>query len=357
MRKLIIAAAAMLLSIAASAQYYNVRYETGCQSEIVQIDQYDESTLVYFTYTSGKDNQYCYLNDETSYVAVPGIYKKFKVKSITGIGITSAKTSTMVRHDGDKLNFVIEFEKFPIDKPFKLIENDKNREAFNFTDVTVDESMTTSLINPDDFLDFAGAPMTGTYYDGGSQMRFWSEDGLMMTAHFVTSDEFGKIFKIYLEIVNNTGRTVDFVTTNIKVSGEYIKSGKTFDAPVLSYNDFDKKVVNNLGWSTPSTPASRLSDDLRWMSKRSDNSTGTTIALSALSLLAAASDQDNVKTYQQAMADERARVTGQYLKSNTLQDGDVYGGFVAVKNNRVPDRYRITVTIGDRDYVWLCNVK
>lgn len=351
-----ILALATIGAASASAQYKSVSYDTQSPVKIVQIDEGEFSNIVFFTATATKDESYLDYNDETAYVAVQGEYKKYKPKAIAGIGIESDNVQSMIRKAGDQFNFAVEFEKFPLDGTFSIFENEENANAFNFSNVKVDKSVKGSKIPVEDFLDYATAPRTGLYYEEGSSLRYWSEKGLVMTAHFVTSNEYGKLFKIYLEIANDTGRSIDFITDNISVTAE-LRSGRTLDVPLLSYNDFDRKVVNNLGWYSSSTPQSRLSDSFRWMAndKSRQGDTGAAAAFGAISLLAAVSNSQNEVNFQRALENERESVTSCYLLSNTLKDGVVYGGFVAVKDRNDIVKYNVTVKVGKKEFKWQCN--
>ena len=340
----------------ANAQYRSLSYEGPSDVKIVQIDEVENSTVVYFTFTAPKGNLFASWNDETSYVNIAGAYKKYKAKTVVGIARSSDNENSYMDKAGESFNFAIEFEKFPLDSPFDLIEDSESSTGFNFSKVTVNTAQKADLIPADDFLAYASVPVTGTYYTDGQQMRYWRDGGLVMTMHFVTSEEYGKLFKIYLEVANNTGRPVDLITSNIKVSAENTANGKITEVPLLSYNDIDQKVVNNLGWY--SSPSSRLSDDLRWRanSKSRDGDDGMALAYGTLSLIASMADAQNAENYQAALDDERANATSNYLRSNTMQDGAVYGGFVAVKD-RKPNIYNITFKIGKKEYKSTCRYR
>ena len=357
MKRIIILLSALTLACAsANAQYKPISYESPSPVQIVQIDEVENSTIVYFTYTSEKDNVFASWNDDASYVNIPGTFKKYKAKTLVGIAAGSAGEQSYIAKAGDRFNFAIEFEKFPLDTPFDLVEDIESGTGFNFSSVTIDTSEKSELMPVDDFLAFASVPVTGSFYSDGNQMRYWRDGGLVMTMHFMTTEEYGKLFKIYLEVANNSGRPVDLITDNIKVVAENSVTSKIFDVPLLSYNDFDQKVVNNLGWY--SSPASRLSDNMRWQANiqsRRGNS-NTALAFGTLSLIASMADMQNARNYQEALDEERQKVTSNYLLSNTLQDGAVYGGFVAVKDRR-PDLYHITLKIGKKEYKWTCKYR
>ena len=355
---LLIVALVALSVVSASAQYRSMTYECSQPLRIVQIDEGENSVIVYFTFTAPRENYYIKYLDDDCYVKQTGGFKKYKPLAIAGIGLDSDHMQSMVRKAGGEMNFAVEFEKFPLDKPFDIIESDEGNYSFNFFGVTVDKSVVCDKMLVEDFLAYAPAPRTGVFYEDGSNMRFWSEDGLVITAHFVTSDEYGKLFKIYMEIANDTGRSIDFITSNISVTAEY-KTGMQKDVKVLSYNDFDTKVVNTLGWYSNSTPQSRLSDSFRYMAndRGRNGDTGGAAAFGAISLLAAAANAQNEANFRQALQNERESAVSSYLLSNTLKNGAVYGGFVAVKDNNSVSAYHIKLKIGKKEYLWDCNKK
>ena len=358
MKKIILTAAVLLVSaFSAMAQYNSISFVTTTPARLVQIDEGEDSNILYFTYTAKKDMALLCYNAETAFVRIPGTYKKYKCKDIAGIGDCSADVISMVRKQGGELNFAIEFEKFPLDRPFDIMEGEEGENLFNFTSVCVDMEKKGEIMPADDFLAYATAPRTGHFYNDGSSMRYWSENGLVMTMHCATSSDYGRFFKIYLEVANNTGRAVDFITSNITVQAVKGETRVT-EAKVLSYGDFDTKVVNTLGWrSAPSTPASTLSDQFRWMAKDQANSgsVGAAALFGVISLAASATvNSQDEANFQKALEGERDRAVSNYLRSNTLQNGVVYGGFVAVKDTR-PDQYNVTVKISNKEYSWTFN--
>lgn len=142
----------MLFIVAAMplwAQYNDIRYLTNSAAKLVQIDCEDDATLLYFTYDNTRPNTYLYVSDAIR-LKVGDIDYYLKGAGNMPVSHDGGDKSVAGRA-GKRLNFVLAFDKVPIDKPFDLIENELSTTAFNFHAIKVNTQLRTRRYDIDVF--------------------------------------------------------------------------------------------------------------------------------------------------------------------------------------------------------------
>ena len=354
MKKTVISIIAALACISASAQYTSVSFtrpeSQWADMQIIQIDQIDGHNIIYFERTAKKGH--CQSNiEETTCVKLPGQAKPLKIKSVLNYALDSDDVWAYIANPGDVNYFAMVFDEFPLDQPFDILQ--KYKGDVEYGNVTVDLNAKSETIDLEEF--FADCPVVyrGIYYDDGTQMSYCSQNGITVTAHFLYTNDYGRLFQVYFEIANNSGKPVDFRTDNITVTHIHSKTGRETECKVLSFNDFDSKVVNNLGWRSTGSASDSNADRFATMSQASANrnETGASIAYGLLSILSSVAAKDEIEQQNRALEEERDRTVKNYLKSNTIPDGGVYGGFIAVKYPSKDD-FSIDLKIAKSNFNW-----
>lgn len=224
----------------------------------------------------------------------------------------------------------------------------------------------------------------------GTVYTYYINDGLVLTANFAKNKAYGKYYTVYLDIINNTGHSVAFNTTNVGVQGYTIKNEvPTFFAlETLSADEYDKKVRTRQAWNsffnafgaisaarnagtttidntttTSSYGSSHTSSgysggsvsaaaavgtggaavgvgasayagtgysDTYYGGSTTTNSS-TVIHNGAIEYMAQKEANYNIAAYNQDLADDRANLWNNYLKVNTIKTGEKYGGFFNIK--------------------------
>lgn len=213
----------MLAGIAtASAQYNEIKYNTQCNAKLVQIDQRDNLTYFFFTY----ENKHTGSVSVSSEIKIksPGSYRPYKLKDYKNITTEKdGEAKVDLTKIGNALNFVLIFDKFPLDKEFSICESDDNdAEKLNFTNVTINTSSTVEFMNINDFV--AKTPMVanGESKQVDGVMTKCVQDGdlsINVTNSFVK--EYGRYQRFFLDFKNNTGHDIDLKAGNVSVSAKY----------------------------------------------------------------------------------------------------------------------------------------
>lgn len=354
MKKIILTAFAALACLSAGAQYTSVSFtkevSRWADYKIIQIDQVDGHNIIYFE-RSAKIGS-CKSNVEASTcVKIPGQSKPVKIKSVLNYALDSDNVWAYIGKPGEINYYAMVFDEFPLDQPFDILS--KYRGVPEYADVTVNLDEKSELIDPEALFEEYPVVYRGEYYDDGTQMAYCSQNGLTVTAHFAYTNDYGRLFQVYFELANDSGRPVDFRTEDITVTHIHNKTGRKTECKVLSFDDFDAKVVSNLGWYSAGSAASSNAGRFATMSQASANrnDTGASIAYGLLSILSSVTAKDGIEQQNRALEEERDRTVKNYLKSNTIPDGGVYGGFIAVKYPSKDD-FEIELSIAKSKFHW-----
>lgn len=349
MKKISIVLLALAISVSAHAQYSKIDAAPDegkrTRDEIIQIDQVEGKTVIYFEKTvmepctSWASDYEC--------IRIAGEKKVRKVKTSLNIPLGGSDCKLYFPECCTHY-YALVFDEFPLDQPFDIV--DKKDNSVDFENVTVDTSVTTEKIDAESL--FEETPMTvrGDYYDDGSQMTYFSRQGLTVTMHAAYNNDYGKLMKLYFEVANETGHNVDFRTDKISVVNVNKKTNRESHLKLLSFGDFDQKVVNNLGWSSSPDYASRQFSSLSQRSAYKDD-VGGAVAYGLLSIVSSAAVKDEVARHNEALNAERDRAVNSYMKSNTIPNEETYGGFVAFKyTNR--DKFIVKLELDGFTYTW-----
>lgn len=186
-KKLFSACILAAVTLTASAQYKIVSSESQPGSvscyEMKYILESESSTFIYGTFTSPKDNG-TFAFDQT--LAIYQNDLKYKVKNSIHIPVwdEAERMYIVVDATGDKVNFVVEFEKFSSEKPFDIIENEKPREGGTYLNLFNVKAEATDYENIPDagrFLDRYPVTTRGTYKDNGSNVQYINHDGVYVS--------------------------------------------------------------------------------------------------------------------------------------------------------------------------------
>ncbi len=213
----------MLTGIAtASAQYNNITYNTQCDVKLVQIDQKDNLTYLFFSYKDKHANS-VFVSSEIK-IKSPGSYRPYKLKDYKNITTEKDSGSKVdLSKSGHALNFVLIFDKFPLDKEFSICESDENdAEKLNFTNVSVNTSSTVEFMNINDFI--AKTPIVANGESkqvDGVVTKCVQDGGLSINATNSFVKEYGRYQRFFLDFKNNTGHDVDLKASDVSVSARY----------------------------------------------------------------------------------------------------------------------------------------
>lgn len=348
----------------------------------------ETSTFIYVTATASGDGATMTCGKLN---AVAG-YKKYKMKNCYNIPKYNEAEPAFVVLDkaGQNHNFMLEFEKLPMNTTFDIIEQVENGTPWTFSGVKIDTLSRMEYIDPNDFIAATPAKTFGNYASKGTVYSYYMNNGIVLTAHFVKNSNYGKYYTVYLDIINKTDHSIAFNTTNVDAQGYTLKKDVPtyFALETLSADEYDHKVKTRQAWSsffnawgqssaannagtttvnntttTNSYGSSHTSGGYSGGSVSAaaavgtggaavgvgatayggrtyfdtyNNNTTTTnsstvIHDGAVQYMAQQQAAQNIAAYDDALAYDRANLWENYLKVNTIKSGETYGGFFNIK--------------------------
>ena len=338
------------------AQYKNFTSTNDSAFKLIQIDQYDEATLFFFQVKTEEDRKAFNINDNTK-ITVNGEYKAYHLQQTLNMPFVSENRHAYLANTGDELNFVLVFDRIPLDKPFSMIEKEgKTGYYFNFKDITVDLSKESPKIEADDFVQATDYVVREKYESNGQQWMSYNINGLAVDTH-LTGEYLNltRVGKLNIVITNDTGKPIRVSPENITVTAAKNERSDYVEIPLWEVGKYDQKVAgdNSLSVSAYEDRINPIASVLgSYRTRRgNDASLGEQLALASAELIARASTQSKVDAYADALDKNRQKVWEEYLQSLTLENGETYGGYVTFKDKNYA-RYVITINIGGHVYTF-----
>lgn len=360
MKKSILLLAGLLaICTTGRAQYKNFTSENESNFKLIQIDQYDEATLFFFQTTADEDRKALSVADNIK-ITVTGDYKTYHLQQTLNMPFSSENKYAYFQKKGDVLNFVLVFDRIPLDKPFSMIEKEgKSGYWFNFKDITIDLSKESEKIEADDFAQATDYVTREKYTANGQEWMSYNINGLAVDTHLEGEYlNLTRVGKFNIVITNDSGRPVSVSPDNITVKVAKNERSELVEIPLWELGKYDQKVAgqNSLNVSAYEDEINPIASVLgSYRTRRgNDASLGERLALASAEIIARASTQSKVDAYADALEKNRQKVWEEYLQTMTLDNGESYGGYVTFKDKNY-SKYVITITIGGHDYTFYIN--
>ena len=251
MKKEIFAAlVGLLLCSVAGAQYRLSSGTLPSGVELVQADKIGEDTIrMYFTWTAAQDN-YGFDVDDDICVTLSGSYKRYKLTGAGNIPLTSDGSYAVALKAGDKISFLLDFEAFPLDGPFSILEETENDSCLSSADLVL-ENAGLPAIDAEEFVRTSPSLLKGEFSEDGVTYSFWNYDGMAIIANFTKTYDDTHLFYIYFSFVNNSGEAVEVDPQSIVVEHEN-KAGRRTKLKVFDAEGYEKRMklenlVNKMG--------------------------------------------------------------------------------------------------------------
>ena len=218
---------------------------------VVQIDNRENSTLVFIEYTRENEGITWMNIHEKTFARVHGSNREYHLINSINLPINTESENKYMLFDkiGQKHAFVLEFEKIPDVSGFNIIENESEENAFNFYGIRTDTTNVSSYRNLDDFVSPYPVKEMGRYADNGNIITYIKYKGIIITTLPQAVKQYGKYYTINLNIQNLSGRSILFDPSKIYAKGWTQKKNEMFDMEVLSASEYDKKVANKQAWN------------------------------------------------------------------------------------------------------------
>lgn len=219
---------ALLSSVISFAQYaVKETGEIAPYLQLLQVDSYESCVALYFECTAPSDRFPLTIYDE-AYVKTEGSNKKFNLLNAVNIPTTEEGEYRSVYLDekGQKHRFVILVEKFDVSKKFELVENGNRKGVFSIPDIVVDMNSKLQYINFDELEEEYPLKEYGMYIYNGTNVYYYKHNGFMLTTYLQKKKEYGKYFNVYIDMVNDTGKSILFDPSRILAT-----KNQSFDGP------------------------------------------------------------------------------------------------------------------------------
>lgn len=346
----------LLTSIQGYAQWKitGVNKATSKSVELVQIISLDSTTCVYATLTNHSGPEATFYLSRKTFAEVEGV--KYKLLSSVNVPIydEAEPKKTYMEEDGDKVNFVMIFEKFPVKDGFDIIENPKSETAWNFYGICTEGVEPTEILNTQRFLDKYPVITYGKFTEAGNLHIYYIREDVYVECEGVWS---GKDIIYNMTIINNSDHGVKFdFDHKVWVTGyRKEKNGSETEKPITLYNpdSYDSYLANvdfqNAKYAT-SSEILMLNDQVtreRWRTDSEWGKMGLSIANSLLEKEAA----NNARKY----LEEHPRQRPSAMKSQGIKAGESYSGYVASKSKNV-DYVILHVVMDDFDFHYSWNL-
>ncbi len=399
--KLLVTCLVLFLSIPAKAQFSSISLDnkSGITTKIVQIDYYDESTIVHLQ-----------CNNTKALCATEDVYlessDKRKYQLLNSFNLPYCDRTHLPKSKENFHNFSLEFEKMPVDTGHFNIIN-LFYVGSNLNQIKIDT--TAQLKNLVDFDNFLGeTPVRETWesFKDGEKIITFRHKGVEISVDGSISKSYGKYYQFSITIINSSGREITFNPELINVS--VIKNDVRVPLRVLTRREFLKKVQNQQALAAAAAgmsqyqqvqDASRKTTTTVTQSNSTSNTnstgryngssygsysksgsysssygsysgnysgsySGRSTTNSSTNTISNSTTYDGAAAYRaqqdinrqnqarnQNFSETRSRVNAGYATINTIADNSEYRGYVNAKYKK-GDKLIITVAIGDERYLW-----
>ena len=252
MRQFLLSSITLLAALSSVAQYNDIScLKRPYTTRIVQIDQLDNSTVVYLEYMNdGSKYMNVYDNIE---LRIEDTDERYHLLNSYNMPLSDRDNSRQIVFDNpDQIHrFALEFDKVPFNgRMFEIVESENNVRALNFYDITIDTTSTVEPINYDKWVRDYPVKEFGSYADNGEVTQYMAYKGIMVSAHAKKTNEYGKYFTVDLFVQNFSDHDVLVDPAAITATSFIPKSKKVKSMKVLTADEYDKKIRNRQNWTT-----------------------------------------------------------------------------------------------------------
>ncbi|MDO5447121.1 MAG: hypothetical protein Q4F34_05025 [Prevotellaceae bacterium] len=315
------------------AQYNDILYLTNSKVKLLQIDQEDDATLLYFTFTSDKETSFIYISDN---VRLKADGMDYSLKTAGNIPIShDGKDKSVAGRVGMKVNFILAFEKAPIDKPFDVIENELSTTAFNFHQIKVNTNLRTRRYDMNVFLEDTPLKPRFKCTVDGCDFKVTKSKGLTQAVCFTNDATNAEEAVILFDFLNQSGKPVHFRMGDIRLTG--IKKNKE----VQIATDIAPTNLNahRRLWNEYQKELSRPTAESKYVRNR----------WSLMDVLDKYTVRPNDTLYINYLSKVKPELEQTPLSDKTIADGECYGGYIKFNQKKI-SKYTLEYTIEGEKY-------
>lgn len=361
MKKLILAAIMLLLVSSLHAQWKITGIDKSQNSscELIQILESANSTFIFGTITNPSDGLYPYSSISRS-TCVYANDEKYKLINSVNLPIYDEATPTYAQISGhQKMNFIMEFEKFPVTGSFDLIEKEsKHTEGtYNFYGI---HALNVGIENMagDSFIDEYPTVLYGSFTNEGKTEQYYLAQGLTISCTCETEyrDQYGQPdYVFFLTFDNDSRKDIELhPEKDIRVTGISVKSnGKEEEKAIkLIRKDTYEQYFNGKDYHAArqivNSSVAGVSDAAS-QAKNSTIDSDARAALGFISLVGTLSIDKQVREYMKEHPSNRPAA----LEDCTIKAGEKRSGYIGIQTRKM-DQYVLHLTLDGYEYnfIW-----
>lgn len=344
------------LTKAYSAECYKIKSIDKASPNLAlrYVEQTDSTSRIYAVLTMPEESGEAFLVNVPRSVLVSDGDMDYKLLHAHNIPVLDeSMLEFSILEDNDrKLNFILEFEKFPIDEKLDLVDKSSDDSPLNLRGICVDATETKN-VDSKRFMASTALPRCGRYYEEGASYTYYLRDGVFVSCH---SSYGSKHFTLYISIVNNSDHGILFNTRNLTIKGDKPKGKGSVevDLPLFSKNDYTSllededsymadKASHSAGLSEIGSAVSFASIGVPW---RSLEHTGLNVLGGFLRDIST----NAAKPYLAELDKTRAERTKNYLQSQSIKPGESHSGFLRVEKPKQVKNFRLTIHMDGYDF-------
>jgi len=359
MKRIVLAATLLLVVSNLFAQWKvtGIDKSENSSCELVQILDGGKSTFIFGTITNPSDSLYPYSTISRSTCVYVGD-EKYKLLNAVNLPIFDEATPVCARiSGGQKLNFILEFEKFPVTDNFDLVEKEsKHTEGtYNFYGIHVANAGIQNMVG-DSFLDEYPSVLYGSFTNQGKATQYYIAQGLTISCTYEIEqrDLYGKPdYVFFLTFENESGKDIELhPEKDFRVTGHTFKSNGKEDVKEIKlvrqnkledyFHGKDYQAARQIVNST----VAGITDAASQAKNRTINS-DVQGALGFITLVGTLSIDKDVKEYMKAHPSDRPAA----LKDCTIKAGEKKSGYVGIQTKNV-DQYVLHLTLDGYEYIF-----
>lgn len=348
MKKQILFFLCLMVSIVANAQYKvsAVDKQEAENIKLLQVLETSDRVLVYGTFTSIYDDHRNW--DISRKAKVEKNNVSYKITNSVNMPIKNDAEPRFIHTTklGDKVNFLLEFEKFDLSSgTFDIIEDENlhGNNVFNFCGIHLEKIDTNEAIDTKRFLNDSHA-IFGYYKEDGHTYHYYIKDNVMLMYYNTWN---GKDYIINLEITNNSDHGVMFDLAKVRQEGTD-KKGKPVKVARYTPESYDNKIEESRRYAARIQTNDDFSMSLEnkiYHERINATNEWAKLGLTALEQAYKKAQDNRVETYLR----EHPNTNPKALRSNSIKPGESLIGFIPfqVKNS---DKFAVTINMDDYDF-------
>lgn len=327
-------------------------------TKLHQIIQTENSTLIYATLEMSVPSEKWVRINRKTVVKTGGM--KYKLLNSVNLPIKdeAEKRYLVLPKGNNEVNIVWEFEKFPAEGGFDIVESEKEGNfCFNFRDVKVSPIDSSQVIDTKRFLD-SGSPVIAVLYsDKGINYSCLIRDDVCVNTRAVVRDGAGfnndELF--YIEIVNNSDHGIMFDFGKVSVTGHKKKANGDIeniswpkyspDSYEAYVRELDYEEARNNSSSVLNSVSSQINRD-----KYANTQYGSweRLGMDALEALSNQAIQNRVEEYMKA----HPKTHPSALRNQGIKPGESIHGYVACKRKK-GEEFTLSIPMDDFNFTFL----